>query len=218
MNLDLRARRHAALGDTRRLLIVDALALGDLVIADLARLTELPGSLLAHHLDLLEEVGLVERRISEGDRRRRYATLRWENLPTSPVAISVDVASVAFVCTHNSARSQFAAALWERETGMATTSAGSHPSDVVHPKAVRAASEFGLDLSAATPGGYDRLSAPDLIVSVCDRAHEGGVPDASHQAHWSVPDPVLTGTIASFRSAFSEITERVEHLKSLVHE
>lgn len=216
MSLESRARRHAALGDSRRLLIVDALTFGDLAISELARLTELPGSLLAHHLDLLEEVGLVERRVSEGDRRRRYVTLRWKNLPLSAGAASVDAGSVAFVCTHNSARSQFAAALWERETGMATTSAGSNPSAAVHPKAVRVASEFGLDLSAATPGGYDRLAASDLIVSVCDRAYEGGVPEASCQAHWSVPDPVLTGTIESFRSAFSEITERVEHLKTLV--
>lgn len=216
MNLEMRAQRHAALGDSRRLQIVDALGVGDISIADLAALTDLPGNLLAHHLDVLEGVGLIERRVSEGDRRRRYVTLRWDHLPFDPLARSLNAQSVAFVCTHNSARSQFAAALWELETGMATTSAGSQPAGRVHPKAVKVAAEFGVDISSATPAGYERVGTPDLVISVCDRAHEGGVPGAPHQAHWSVPDPVLTGTIDSFRSAFSEISERVEHLRDQV--
>ncbi len=217
MSLETRARRHAALGDARRLLIVDALSLGDLAIAELANLTDMPGSLLAHHLDTLEEVGLVERRVSEGDRRRRYVTLNWDNLPFGVSSAPLAAGSIAFVCTHNSARSQFAAALWEQETGMATTSAGSEPADAVHPKAVKVAAEYGVDISTAEPGGYERVTSPDLVVSVCDRAHEGGVPPAARQAHWSVPDPVLAGTIDSFRAAFAEIHERVEHLKLQVN-
>jgi protein-tyrosine-phosphatase len=216
MDLEIRARRHAALGDPRRLLIVDALSFGDLAIADLVVLTEMPGSLLVHHLDILEDEGLVERRVSEGDRRRRYVALRWDNLPSNPAEASLAVQSVAFVCTHNSARSQFAAALWEQTTGMVTSSAGSQPAAAVHPKAVKVAAEYGIDISDAQPAGYDELKNPDLVVSVCDRAFESGAPEAVHQSHWSVPDPVLAGRIDSFRSAFNEIYQRVEHMKSRV--
>ena len=213
MNLDERAAAHAALGDGRRLHIVDRLSLGDVTVAELAADTGMKGNLLAHHLDVLEDAGLIERRVSEGDQRRRYVSLRWDRLPTaSPLPIP-DEGHVVFVCTHNSARSQFAAALWNQRTGSPTSSAGSHPSDAVHPKAVLVAGEYGIDLSAVTPGGYDRL--PDglgLVVSVCDRARETGVPDGSAHLHWSVRDPVPVGTVTAFRDSFAEIAGRIENL------
>jgi protein-tyrosine-phosphatase len=212
MDLDLRAGRHAALSDARRLLIVDELALSDRTVADLAKLTEMPGNLLAHHLDVLESAGLIGRHPSEGDRRRRYVSLRWDQLPVSVDSV-ISGPSVAFVCTHNSARSQFAAALWRDATGAQVASAGSDPAPEVHPKAIRVAEEFGVDLSSAVPAGYDTLpSRPDLVVSVCDRALEAGVPEGRRQLHWSIPDPVPKGDLASFRSAFAEIANRVEHL------
>lgn len=212
MSLEERAGRHQALGDVRRLAIVDELALGDRTVAELATLVDLPGNLLAHHLDVLENAGLVERRISEGDRRRRYVSLRWDAVPVG-FEVSVEGARVAFVCTHNSARSQFAAALWHATTDASVASAGSAPADEVHPTAVKVAAEFGVDLSAARPGGYDTLPwRPDIVVSVCDRALEGGVPKAPIHHHWSIPDPVRAGDVKSFRSAFAEIADRIDHL------
>lgn len=212
MSFEERARRHAALSDPRRLLIVDDLASGDRTVAELVDVVGIPGNLLAHHLDVLEDAGLVERRVSEGDRRRRYVALRWNRLPVGVDAVLTGT-NVAFVCTHNSARSQFAAALWRQATGAEVASAGSHPSERVHPKAVQVAAEFGVDLSAETPGGYDTIPwIPDLVVSVCDRAREEGVPDGREHRHWSVPDPVTKGDVASFRTAFAEIADRVGHL------
>lgn len=210
--LRLRAERHAALSDPRRLLIVDELALGDRTVSDLADLADLSGNLLAHHLDALESAGLIERRVSEGDRRRRYVSLRWDRLPAG-LDVALTDANVAFVCTHNSARSQFAAAMWGAATDSDVASAGSDPATSVHPKAVRVASEFGVDISTAVPGGYETLPwKPDLVISVCDRAFEMGVPSAPKHLHWSIPDPVLQGDLGSFRSAFAEIAERVGHL------
>ena len=213
MNLEERAATHAALGDGRRLPIVDRLSLGDMTVAELAAVTEMKGNLLAHHLDVLDDAGLIERRVSEGDHRRRYVSLRWDRLPTgSPLPIQGE-GHVVFVCTHNSARSQFAAALWNQRTGSPTSSAGSHPSAEVHPKAVLVAGEYGIDLSHAHPGGYDLLpDSPDLVVSVCDRARETGVPDGGAHLHWSVRDPVPLGTVAAFRDSFAEIAGRIENL------
>ncbi len=75
------------------------------------------------------------------------------------------------------------------------------------------AGEYGIDLSHSTPGGYDRLpDGPDLVVSVCDRARETGVPDGNAHLHWSVRDPVPVGTVAAFRDSFAEIAGRIENL------
>jgi protein-tyrosine-phosphatase/DNA-binding transcriptional ArsR family regulator len=213
MKLVARASAYAALGDGRRLGVVDRLTLGDLTVAELAELTGMKGNLLAHHLDVLEDAGLIERRVSEGDQRRRYVALRWDHLPERYVPTVPGKRRVVFVCTHNSARSQFAAALWGERTGHPASSAGSDPSAEVHPKAVRIADEYGIDLSGETPGGYDRLpSGLGLVVSVCDRARESGVPDGDAHLHWSVRDPVPVGTVSAFRDAFAEIAVRVENL------
>lgn len=212
-----RAEVHAALGDQRRLVIVDHLALGDRTVGELADVSGMGGNLLAHHLDLLESAGLIERRVSEGDHRRRYVVLKWDRLP-SGLAAPPSFDEVLFVCTRNSARSQFAAALWERMTGRHASSAGHSPAPRVNPKAVQVAHEYDIDLSSALPRGYEDLDGePDLVISVCDRALEAGVPTAQGHAHWSVPDPVTKGTIDAFRSAFDEIAVRMEHLVGATH-
>ena len=213
MDLDTRASRFAALGDSRRLAIVDCLASSDRSVAELAEISGMRGNLLAHHLDLLESAGLISRRTSEGDGRRRYVTLRWDRLPSGLHQPARHIRNVAFVCTHNSARSQFAAALWESTTGIEASSAGSQPAAEVHPKAVKVASEHGVDISGRRPSAYSSLGpSPDLIVSVCDRAFEAGAPPGKAHTHWSVPDPVSAGTIDAFRLAFDDIESRVHHL------
>lgn len=213
MDLAHRALQHGALSDERRLLIVDHLVSGDLTVTELADISDMRGNLLAHHLDVLEKADLIERRVSEGDRRRRYVALRWDRLPPSVGSPLQSHDGVAFVCTHNSARSQFASALWERVTGSAAPSAGSDPAIRVHPKAVEVASEFDVDISGASPSPYADLPAGiGLIVSVCDRANEGGLPKSARHLHWSIPDPVRVGTVDAFRSAFGEIAERIGHL------
>ncbi|HEU4321424.1 MAG TPA: helix-turn-helix domain-containing protein [Acidimicrobiia bacterium] len=212
MDLQTRASRHLAMGDSRRLAIVDELSSGDRAVTELAQLVGLPSNLVAHHLEVLESAGLIERHVSEGDRRRKYVTLRWDRVPLAPTPL-VSPATVAFVCTHNSARSQFAAALWHAVTGAEVASAGTEPSAVIHPKALRVASEHGVDLTGRTPSGYDTIPwRPDLVISVCDRALEEGVPEAEKQLHWSVPDPVRVGTLDSFRSAFGDIAQRIGRL------
>jgi DNA-binding transcriptional ArsR family regulator len=67
-----RAAVHAALGDPARLAIVDDLVHCDRSPSEPGRRRESPGNPLAHHLDVLEQVGLIERTASSGDRRRSY--------------------------------------------------------------------------------------------------------------------------------------------------
>ena len=157
MRLESRANAHAALGDEARLLIVDHLVLSDRTVAELAQLVEMGSNLLAHHLDVLESARLIRRRVSEGDRRRRYVSLRWDGLPLIPRRGPDPGDSVAFVCTYNSARSQFAAALWSETTGFEAASAGFDPAATVHPKAVRVAS-FARSQTLMMRLGAPRLS------------------------------------------------------------
>lgn len=212
MDLTDRARSHAALGDAQRLVLIDELALGDRTVTELAERSGMKSNLLAHHLGVLEDAKLIERRVSDGDRRRRYVSLRWDQLPHLPHP-HLGFGSIVFVCTHNSARSQFASALWDAKTGADSSSVGSEPARQVHPLAVQIAAEYGIDLTAAMPAGYESLDfKPDLVVSVCDRARESGLPSSGARLHWSVPDPVEVGTKKAFRDVFAEIEERVERL------
>ena len=214
MNFDQRVAIHAALGEPNRLEIVDALAHSDASVSDLRGLTGLEGNALAHHLAVLEDVGLVSRHRSEGDARRKYLRLDGGILEALDLARPRDhTRSVVFVCTHNSARSQFAAARWEEATGERASSVGSEPAEAVNPTAVAVAAEFGLDLSDAAPRGYDTIdSTPDLVISVCDRAHEHGVPHGRRTLHWSTPDPVAVGSKRAFRDAFTDISLRIDKL------
>jgi ArsR family transcriptional regulator, arsenate/arsenite/antimonite-responsive transcriptional repressor / arsenate reductase (thioredoxin) len=213
MDVQTRARAHAALGDPHRLRIVDELLQSDRTFLELAELIDLPANAAAHHVQVLEDAGLLERHPSEGDRRRRYLTLRHAGLAVLGLAPVRPPRAVVFVCTHNSARSQFASALWSQRTGLVADSAGSSPAAQVHPLAVAAAAAFDVDLSGRTPKAYVGVDlAPDLVVSVCDRAREAGVPFSAPAIHWSIPDPVLAGSPEAFRSAFAAIAARVGHL------
>lgn len=207
-----RAERHAALGDSVRLAIVDELFVSDRMPSELQALVELPSNLLAHHLDVLERVGLISRTRSSGDGRRRYVHLHRQALDDLRPGARLAPEPALFVCTHNSARSQVAAALWRQLTGAEASSAGTHPAERVHPEAVKAARRAGLDLRGAKPRHLDELDErPALVVTVCDRAHEEGVSEPGW-LHWSVPDPVAVGMPAAFDAAVVELRERISSL------
>lgn len=208
-----RARAHRSVGDEHRLRIVDLLHESDRTPGELAALTGLPSNLLAFHLRTLEGAGLVERHRSEGDFRRRYVCLREAGL----ALLAMDMRpfspnSVLFVCTHNSARSQFAEALWRATKHGDVWSAGTDPADRVRPEAVAAGRGYGLDLSGMRPKGYDAVPhEADLVVTVCDRAFESESPVAGTRMHWSIPDPVGRDP-GAFEAAFSDIAARIRRL------
>ena len=206
---------YAALGDPARLAIVDALLLGDRSPGELGEALGMPSNLLAHHLRLLEQAGVIERSRSEADRRRSYVRLIPSALPPSPVA-SLFAPRVVFVCTHNSARSQLASALWARRSSVPAASAGTRPARRVDRRAVTVGRQHGLALQDARTARVDEVLRPDdLVVAVCDTAYEelGAAPN---RLHWSVPDPVQADTQAAFERAYEEIEERVDRLVGAV--
>jgi ArsR family transcriptional regulator, arsenate/arsenite/antimonite-responsive transcriptional repressor / arsenate reductase (thioredoxin) len=211
--LERRAKIHAALGDPVRLRIVDSLQISDASPTELAGMLNVPSNLFAHHIQVLVSAGVVSRQHSEGDGRRTYLHLEQDTLESlgtaSPVAVP---RRVLFVCTGNSARSHLAAALWRRVSTIPAASAGTHPAEHINPGAVDVASRRDLDLPIVDPRHVDDVLDPDdLVITVCDRAHEA--PKVSGELHWSIPDPVGKGAEA-FDAAYVELEHRVRALAS----
>ncbi|MEV5410118.1 helix-turn-helix domain-containing protein [Thermopolyspora sp. NPDC052614] len=217
-DVERRAARHAALGDPVRLAMVDDLLLGDRSPGELGEAFGLSSNLLAHHLKVLQEAGLITRTRSEADRRRSYVRLlpgALARLGPAPAAPATPE-RVVFVCTHNSARSQLATALWRRRSPLPTASAGTRPAARVHPRALATARRHHLDLdSRATAHISDTVRAGDLVVAVCDNAYED-LP-ARPPLHWSVPDPVPADTDDAFERAYDDLRDRVDRLATALH-
>ncbi len=235
ISLDRRARMHAALGEPVRLAIVDALVLGDASPGELGAVTGLATNLLAFHLRVLDDATLIRRVRSEGDKRRSYVQLRWDDPVVAAMVPRPDaraVPRVVFVCTANSARSQLAAAEWNRVSAVPATCAGTHPAERVHPRAVAAGRRHGLRLGRArTRHVTATLRADDLVVAVCDGAHEeltaaqrgASAPTAARVRaapgrdwlHWAIPDPVALDTDDAFETAYRVLTHRIERLATV---
>ncbi|HEY3882014.1 MAG TPA: helix-turn-helix domain-containing protein [Trebonia sp.] len=206
-----RAAVHAALADPARLAITDVLGEGDASPSELAGLLGMASNLLAHHLRVLEEAGIVARHRSEGDRRRAYLRLVPGALDALARPASRTVRRVLFVCTANSARSHLAAALWRQASQVPAASAGTRPASAIDPGAIAAARRHRLPLPLVQPCRVtDVLQDGDLVVTVCDMAHEELGELAA--VHWSVPDPVPAGDPGSFDAALAELGRRVGFL------
>ena len=80
---------------------------------------------------------------------------------------------VLFLCTGNSCRSQMAEAIVNAQLGdrWQAFSAGSHPAGFVHPLAIKALSEIGIEHQGRSKSidEFQGLSF-DLVVTLCDQA------------------------------------------------
>jgi len=86
---------------------------------------------------------------------------------------AADRPRIVFLCTGNSCRSQmaegFARALLSDL--IEPFSAGTHPHGL-NPLAIRVMREAGIDISHHTSKSISDLPAPNLVITVCDSAHE----------------------------------------------
>ena len=126
---------------------------------------------------------------------------------------------VLFVCTGNSARSQFAEALLGQIGGaeFAAHSAGTEPK-AVNPYTVRALAEIGIDWSGAQSKSVTEfLDEPwDYVITVCDRARQvcPVFPGEHNSLHWGLDDPAqVEGTderkLAAFRATQMQVGMRI---------
>ncbi|HET8774190.1 MAG TPA: arsenate reductase ArsC [Thermoanaerobaculia bacterium] len=100
-----------------------------------------------------------------------------------------------FLCTGNAARSQMAEGLARAFYGdvVDVVSAGSRPAGWVHPLAIRALAEIGIDASGQTSKSAEEFIHQDfdVVVTVCDSAAQDCPlwPGAKRIEHWPIKDP-----------------------------
>ena len=100
-------------------------------------------------------------------------------------------ASVIFICTGNSCRSQMAEGLLRNMAGdlFEVFSAGSHPSRL-HPASIIVMAELGIDISNHSADSIDKYLDKDIdiVISVCDNARQvcPVFPGDVKQIHWSI--------------------------------
>ena len=110
-----------------------------------------------------------------------------------------DALRVLVLCTRNSARSQMAEALFATVGAgrIASASAGSDQGPGVHPLAVEALAELGIDWIGRPAQGIDAVADQpwDAVITVCDAARDACpyLPTAGLTAHWGLEDPAAAG-------------------------
>jgi arsenate reductase len=130
---------------------------------------------------------------------------------------------VLFICVHNSARSQMAAAWLNDICGdyFEAKSAGLEPGQL-NPLAVQAMDEVGIDISNnKTQAVFDCFKRGTLYayaITVCDESEAAGCPifaGVTKRLHWSFPDPsAIVGTqeerLQGMREIRDDIKTRIE--------
>jgi protein-tyrosine-phosphatase/DNA-binding transcriptional ArsR family regulator len=223
--------------------LLSELARSDRRVRELMGSLELPQSLVSYHLGTLRAAELISAHRSAADGRDVYYSLDLDRcqqllgdagsaLHPGLGAESVSPAArprrgsrpprVLFLCTGNSARSQMAEALLRHlsATRVEAFSAGSRPKPL-HPNAVRAMGERGLDISDHRPKHLDAFARRrfDYVISLCDRVREvcPEFPGSPETIHWSIPDPAAepgsdAETYLAFARTAAELETRVRFL------
>lgn len=124
---------------------------------------------------------------------------------------------ILFLCTGNSCRSQMAEAIvnarlsetWE------AVSAGTAPAGYIHPKALAALAEIGIQhIGRSKVADEFRGTEFDLVVTLCDSAAEE-CPiwlGKGRRLHHSFPDPAKADTMDDFRKVRDDIEREIPRL------
>lgn len=166
-------------GHAARWNVLTALARSDYRVQDLVEQLSLQQNLVSYHLRQLREGHLVTERRSAADERAVFYHLDLERFQAlylaagetlHPAVTTVLIAPLAqelrsnqaplralFLCTENSARSQMAEALlrYLSHDTVEAFSAGSQPTEELHPLARRCMERLGIDMSRAVPKHFE---------------------------------------------------------------
>jgi arsenate reductase len=126
---------------------------------------------------------------------------------------------ILILCTGNSCRSHLAegllrTALDERFT---VASAGSNPSGYVHPLALRAMEEIGLDISGHQSKHLDEFLEEEVetVITVCGNADQVCplFPGQINRHHWGFDDPAhATGTEEEQMAVFRRVRDEIKRV------
>ena len=129
--------------------------------------------------------------------------------------------TILILCTGNSCRSHMAEGILRAAAGdlLDVQSAGSKPAGYVHPLAIKALAEIGIDISAHHSKHMDEFLSQDVetVITVCGNADQACpmFPGQLNRHHWGFDDPAhATGSedeqMAVFRRVRDEIRKVFE--------
>ena len=103
--------------------------------------------------------------------------------------------TILVLCTGNSCRSHMAEGILQQALGddYRVVSAGSNPAGYVHPMAIQALEEIGIDISSNTSKHLDEFLNDDIetVITVCGNADQAcpTFPGQANRHHWPFDDP-----------------------------
>jgi len=124
---------------------------------------------------------------------------------------------VLILCTGNSCRSHMAEGILRQAAGdlFEVFSAGSKPAGYVHPKAIAALAELGIDISAHTSKHMNEFLKRDIhtVITVCGNADQACpmFPGQVNRYHWGFSDPAhATGTDEQIMAEFRLVRDQIK--------
>jgi arsenate reductase (thioredoxin) len=127
--------------------------------------------------------------------------------------------TVLILCTGNSCRSHMAEGILRAAAGdvLDVQSAGSKPAGYVHPLAIRALGEIGIDLSSHHSKHLDEFLSSDVetVVTVCGNADQvcPMFPGQVNRHHWGFDDPAhATGSEDEQMAVFRRVRDEIRRV------
>ena len=127
--------------------------------------------------------------------------------------------SVLILCTGNSCRSHMAEGILRAAAGdlLDVHSAGSKPAGYVHPKAIAALAEIGIDISGHTSKHMNDFLDRDIhtVITVCGNADQvcPMYPGQVRRHHWGFVDPAhATGTDEEIMAQFRVVRDEIRRV------
>ena len=124
--------------------------------------------------------------------------------------------SILVLCTGNSCRSHMAEGILQKALGenFRVVSAGSNPAGYVHPLAIKALAEIGIDISANTSKHLDEFLEEDIetVITVCGNADQAcpTFPGQMNRHHWPFDDPAhATGSEEEQFEVFRRVRDEI---------
>ena len=126
---------------------------------------------------------------------------------------------VLILCTGNSCRSHLAEGILRQAAGdlVEVASAGSKPAGYVHPLAIRALGEIGIDIAAHTSKHLNEFTARpvDTVITVCGNADQvcPVFPGQMNRHHWPFDDPAhATGSEEEKMAVFRRVRDEIRRV------
>jgi len=126
---------------------------------------------------------------------------------------------VLILCTGNSCRSHMAEGILRAAAGdiLEVSSAGSDPAGYVHPQAIAALGEIGIDLSGHTSKHMNDFldRGVETVITVCGNADQACpvFPGQVNRHHWPFNDPAkATGTAEEITAEFRRVRDEIRQV------